>query len=260
MSRGCRVAYVLTSFACELGCGPVRGTRDSSAHGASPGAAPASSAGLASPTPSVLPRQTNSNAPSAASASASQTLSAPSASQTEPDPDPPSAESASCHGIHAVPIKPMASLAPRAAPSRELLATLSATQRQDLKLLSRLCEPAVISAHEAPVVGCSCCPPFDMCLPTSDGAVRGEGDVFPIVTRSTGAFSGPGQREYAVTFDGCEPHSSNWGGTALYRESPEGLLFLQLRVRHSPIALRDRTHARCARRVALPMARWPSRT
>jgi hypothetical protein len=51
-------------------------------------------------------------------------------------------------------------------------------------------------------------------------------EVYRMTTRSEGSFTEPGARELAVTFFGCEPHSSNWGGTMLYRRLKDSWSFV----------------------------------
>jgi hypothetical protein len=41
--------------------------------------------------------------------------------------------------------------------------------------------------------------------------------VYPLVTETEGSFTHAGLDELAATFDGCEPHAGNYGGTVLYR-------------------------------------------
>lgn len=107
-------------------------------------------------------------------------------------------------------------------PRPELLRRLSAAQKAELRLLGELCETAVRTTEGAIEVGCSCCPPFDECGPVRGARPRGDLDeVYRMVTRSEGSFTAPGVRELAVTFFGCEPHSSNWGGTVLYRRAKD---------------------------------------
>ena len=99
---------------------------------------------------------------------------------------------------------------------------LTQAQKAELVFLGALCETAVGVAGDRVEVGCSCCPPFDQCSPVRGGRPRGNVDeVYRMATRSEGSFTAPGLRELAVTFFGCEPHSSNWGGTVLYRRSKD---------------------------------------
>jgi|SoiMethySBSTD1v2_1073268.scaffolds.fasta_scaffold424105_2 hypothetical protein len=102
---------------------------------------------------------------------------------------------------------------------------VTAAQKAELKFLSPLCETAVVPSERNPKqveVGCSCCPPFDGCGPVSGGQPRGNADgAFPAVTRTAGSFTKPGVQELAVTFDGCEPHAGNYGGTMLYRKQQD---------------------------------------
>ncbi len=105
-------------------------------------------------------------------------------------------------------------------PSPALLARLAPRQKDELALLGSLCETGVVRRDRGAIeVGCVCCPPFENCGPVAGGKPRGDPEeVYPVLTRSSGSFTRPGTRELAVTFQGCEPHSLNYGGTALYRE------------------------------------------
>lgn len=130
--------------------------------------------------------------------------------------------------------------------SPALLNALSSEQRAQLTVLADLCETAVLDTkHQGVLAGCACCPPFEECPPVRGAAARGDVDaVFPLRTRSEGAFSAPGQRELSLTFDGCESHAENWGGTALYRPSAEGPWLLSYRSgarpdRCQPLRMRD---------------------
>ena len=115
----------------------------------------------------------------------------------------------------------------RYAPNPELLRRLTAAQKADLKFLGALCETGVRDSGAGIEVGCSCCSPFDQCGPVRGGRPRGNVDeVYRMVTRSEGSFTEPGARELAVTFFGCEPHVSNWGGTMLYRRLKDSWSFV----------------------------------
>lgn len=131
-------------------------------------------------------------------------------------------EAESCHGSTLTPLVPVDSAAPDADPA--LVAKLSTKQREELKLLARVCETAVTEASDGGVqAGCACCPPFDQCPPTKRGTPIASTMAFSLTTQNQGAFSGPGQRELSLGFDGCEPHADNYGGTALYRETQDGI-------------------------------------
>jgi hypothetical protein len=110
-------------------------------------------------------------------------------------------------------------------PDSRLMARLTTAQRAALKDLAPLCETAVVQSQTDPravEVGCSCCPPFDGCGSVPGGQPRGNADAaFSALTRSAGSFTKPGVEELAVTFDGCEPHSGNYGGTVLYRKQKD---------------------------------------
>ena len=103
-------------------------------------------------------------------------------------------------------------------PSPELSKRLTAAQMAELRFLGVLCETAVRGSEHGVEIGCSCCPPFEACGPVRGSRARGNSDeVYRMVAHSEGSFTEPGVRELAVSFFGCEPHSSNWGGTMLYR-------------------------------------------
>ncbi|HVR21370.1 MAG TPA: hypothetical protein VMS65_16770, partial [Polyangiaceae bacterium] len=107
---------------------------------------------------------------------------------------------------------------PAPAPGPELMRRLTVAQKAELRFLGELCETNVRAVESDVEVGCSCCPPFDECGPVRGGRPRGDGDeTYPMMTKTEGSFTAPGVRELAVAFYGCEPHSSNWGGTVLYR-------------------------------------------
>jgi len=109
------------------------------------------------------------------------------------------------------------------APDPALLRRLTPAQRAELTFLGALCETAVTKGDDGVEVGCSCCPPFDECGPVRGARPRGDADgVFQVATRTQGAFTKPGVQELAITFDGCEPHAANYGGTLLYRKLNDG--------------------------------------
>jgi hypothetical protein len=135
----------------------------------------------------------------------------------EPDTCPPA--DAGSQGPREVTLREPSSAA---APSPELMRRLTVAQKAELRLLGELCETSVRAGEGGVEVGCSCCPPFDECGPVRGGRPRGGLDAaYPMVTQTEGSFTAPGVRELAVTFFGCEPHSSNWGGTALYRREKD---------------------------------------
>jgi hypothetical protein len=108
-------------------------------------------------------------------------------------------------------------------PDPALLKRLTAAQKAELTFLGALCETGVVENDKRVEVGCSCCPPFDECGPVLGARPRGNVDaVYRVATRSPGAFTKPGVQELAVTFDGCEPHVGNYGGTVLYRKLNDG--------------------------------------
>ena len=65
-------------------------------------------------------------------------------------------------------------------------------------------------------VGCRSCPPFEGPAALSDGRIAVDGkDFFELELLIAGHFSAPDADQRLAVFHGCEPHSSNWGGTLL---------------------------------------------
>ncbi|HEY3493156.1 MAG TPA: hypothetical protein VGK73_00665 [Polyangiaceae bacterium] len=124
---------------------------------------------------------------------------------------------------------PVEATGTRVAPNARLLAALSAQQRAELEFLSGVCDTAVTDGKTRGVLaGCACCPPFDDCPPVRGATPRGDVDeAYALRTRSDGSFSAPGRRELSLTFDGCESHAQNWGGTLLCRSEPDGIWFVE---------------------------------
>jgi hypothetical protein len=106
-----------------------------------------------------------------------------------------------------------------------------AVSSRDAKLafLRQVCRTAVRRAGPAGVgvdaVGCTCCPPFDDCPPkpgTLDVQVHGSVGIFQLETMVFGSYSRAEADEAAASFQGCESHAENWGGTVLYARAPGG--------------------------------------
>jgi hypothetical protein len=88
------------------------------------------------------------------------------------------------------------------------------------EFVAALCASAIKHDKGRLLVGCRDCPPFDASSATPDGRVVVDPDPFfalELVVR--GSFSRPGADQAALVFEGCEPHSANWGGSLLVERS-----------------------------------------
>jgi hypothetical protein len=119
---------------------------------------------------------------------------------------------------------------PRASPAlAEQLASLEPTLRQalgpagleKLAVAASVCAAAVQRDGNAVRVGCRSCPPFDAAhgpdgrIAVLDATNATNAELFELETMVTGSFSKAGAKQAAAVFNGCEPHSDNWGGTLL---------------------------------------------
>lgn len=110
----------------------------------------------------------------------------------------------------------------------DLFARLPADEQAKRPLIERICAPAIgkytgefVSELDGVLVfGCSCCAPFEACLPTGDAelVVAEPGSVYPLRHSHSGSFTKAGARELAATFMGCEPGAADRGGTMIFRE------------------------------------------
>jgi hypothetical protein len=104
-----------------------------------------------------------------------------------------------------------------------LVMRLGPAGAEKLAIATSVCAAAVSERDGALRVGCRSCPPFD----ASSGAdgrlaeldARPETEFFELESVYRGSFMRPGADEAAAVFAGCEPHSSNWGGTLLVERS-----------------------------------------
>jgi len=90
---------------------------------------------------------------------------------------------------------------------------------QQVGFLSDLCNVALHyeteGAHRTRV-GCRSCPPFEGPEAISDGRIAVDGkDFFELELYMVGHFSAASVEQRLAVFNGCEPHSSNWGGTLI---------------------------------------------
>jgi len=88
-----------------------------------------------------------------------------------------------------------------------------------VSFLSDLCAVAVHTDAEAPHglrAGCRNCPPFEdsTAFPRGGLALDPE-EFFELDLIVPGHFTDAGADQRLAVFEGCEPHSSNWGGTVL---------------------------------------------
>ncbi|HET7541531.1 MAG TPA: hypothetical protein VFK05_16765 [Polyangiaceae bacterium] len=90
---------------------------------------------------------------------------------------------------------------------------------QQVGILSDLCNVALHyetgGAHRIHV-GCRTCPPFDGAEAVSDGRIAVDGnDFYELELLLSGHFTAPNVDQRLAVFNGCEPHSGNWGGTLI---------------------------------------------
>ena len=90
---------------------------------------------------------------------------------------------------------------------------------QQLGFLSDVCNVAMHyeteGAHRVRV-GCRTCPPFEGRAAVSDGRIAVDGkDFYELELYVRGHFTAPDADQRLAVFNGCEPHSGNWGGTLI---------------------------------------------
>jgi hypothetical protein len=90
---------------------------------------------------------------------------------------------------------------------------------QQIGFLSDLCNVAMHyetgGAHRIHV-GCRSCPPFEGPAAVSDGRIAVDGkDFFELELLVSGHFTAANAEQRLAVFNGCEPHSENWGGTLI---------------------------------------------
>jgi hypothetical protein len=90
---------------------------------------------------------------------------------------------------------------------------------QQVGFLSDVCNVALHyetgGAHRIHV-GCRTCPPFEGAAAVSDGRIAVDGnDFYELELYLEGHFTAPEVDQRLAVFNGCEPHSANWGGTLI---------------------------------------------
>jgi hypothetical protein len=95
---------------------------------------------------------------------------------------------------------------------------------EKLAVAASVCAAAVQREGNAVRVGCRSCPPFDAAhgpdgriavLDATNATNATNAELFELEAVFNGSFSKAGAMEAAAVFNGCEPHSDNWGGTLL---------------------------------------------
>ena len=123
-------------------------------------------------------------------------------------------------------------VAPTAQPSAALTAhppplppSDPASEADELAIAKAVCRAATKHVDGKVQVGCRTCPPFTSPDARPDGKVVADPETFfPIQGVYRGAFTSPGADQRAVVFQGCEPHSANYGGTLLVDADASGYL------------------------------------
>jgi hypothetical protein len=132
-------------------------------------------------------------------------------------PEPVAALSSGTSSVLSVPPPPASAPASSARTSPldpELVKALDAVGREKLEIARALCDAALDRVDARVRVGCRNCPPFGPENPTDDTS-SGPAELYELENLYGGSFTQPGAVEMAAVFSGCEPHSSNWGGTLL---------------------------------------------
>jgi len=98
-------------------------------------------------------------------------------------------------------------------------ADLSPDLAQQIGFLSDVCNVAMhyeIGGAHRIHVGCRSCPPFEGPAAVSDGRIAVDGkDFFELELFISGHFTAADADQRLAVFNGCEPHSSNRGGTLI---------------------------------------------
>lgn len=143
-------------------------------------------------------------------------LSAPSCAARSPAPPP-------------TPTAPTASVAPAVAQAEPapgsprfldaIPSDLPPELAQQIGFLSDLCNVAMhyeIGGAHRIHVGCRTCPPFEGPQAQSDGRIAVDGkDFFELELFISGHFTAANADQRLAVFNGCEPHSANFGGTVI---------------------------------------------
>lgn len=87
--------------------------------------------------------------------------------------------------------------------------------KKALEKVRPFCAPAVQLEGKIEHVGCACCAPFVQCPASPTAALVEQSQVFALRGTVEGTFSGSGDDELALTFEGCESAAENLGGTLL---------------------------------------------
>jgi hypothetical protein len=83
---------------------------------------------------------------------------------------------------------------------------------EQLAVMASLCPVAVKHENGKQWVGCATC--MDDPPPLPDGTVAIEPEtIYAVHSFVKGSFTKPSAEQIAITMNGCEPHSSNYGGT-----------------------------------------------
>lgn len=95
------------------------------------------------------------------------------------------------------------------------------SESQARSVLAGVCPHSVQTDQSAPnlTLGCKPCPAFTMDAANSSMAFR---ESFDLRTAIFGSFTEAGIDEAPASFEGCEPHAAEFGGTVLLRHFAEG--------------------------------------
>jgi len=98
-------------------------------------------------------------------------------------------------------------------------ADLAPELAEQIAFLSDLCPVALHYETEGVhriSTGCRSCPPFEGPAAAPDGKIAVDGaEFFALELLIPGHFTHPNAEQRLAVFNGCEPHSENWGGTVL---------------------------------------------
>ena len=88
-------------------------------------------------------------------------------------------------------------------------------RREAFRVLSTLCEVSLTKGEPQVGVGCSCCAPFAECPPHVGMVAEPNESTNAVDAIAFGSFTAAGRDEVALSMNGCEPHSGNYGGTVV---------------------------------------------
>jgi hypothetical protein len=124
----------------------------------------------------------------------------------------PAASAASSAAVH-----------PPAGPKLPLPAAPAGADREKFSFAASVCAAAIKHDKGKVLVGCRECPPFESATSRPDGKVVEDPEPFyELEAVVPGSFSRSGSQQAALVFEGCEPHSSNYGGTLLVEKAVDG--------------------------------------